>query len=73
MHQPNLLGTSCVFASVSVFLSDPVIPGVRSMGQSVSNKLYVVEILAILATLAILAILANLKFINTSVSQSSGG
>ena len=29
--------------------------------------------LAILATLAILAILANLRFINTSASQSSGG
>ena len=37
MHQPNLLGTSCVFASVSVFLSDPVIPGVRSLGLDVSE------------------------------------
>ena len=65
-----------------MFLSDPGIPGVRSMGLSLSKykglleilaKLAKLAILAILAKLAILAILANLRFINTSASQSSGG
>ena len=73
---PRNTGIPFLFPKMGIIFNGPrytwgTIYGSECLYQT--NKLHVFAILAILAKLAILTILANLRFINTSASQSSGG